>query len=118
MTSDPHTIARRVANADIGGVAEYGVCDAERRVTTTFSEFVSLFQGLCMSAVLLNDVEGSAPIYLRCKAKSSLAGTTTDRICIHGSQSDEDQRQKSVKGGHGTYVDASSEELVLNLKLS
>ena len=118
MTSDPHTIARRVANADIGGVGDHGVCDVERRATSTFSELTSVFHGLCTSAVLLNDVGGSTPIDLRCKAKSSLAGTTTDRICVHGSQGDEGQRQKSIKGGHGTYVDASSEELVLHLKLS
>ena len=118
MTSDPHTIARRAANADVSGVVDHGVCDVERRATSTFSELASPFHGLCTSAVLLNYVEGSTPIDLRCKAKSSLAGTTTDRICVHDSQGDEGQRQKSIKEDHGTYVNASSEELVLNLKLS
>ena len=102
MMSGPHTTCRRVTNADIGGVTDHGVCDAERRAISTFSELTSLLHSLCTSAVLLNDVEGSTLIDLRCKAKSSLAGTTTSRTCVHGSQGDEDQRQRRFRGDHGT----------------
>ena len=102
MMSDPHTTCRRVTNADVGGVADHGVCDAKRCATSTFSELASLLHSLCTSTVLLNDVEGSTLINLCFKAKSSLAGTTTSRTCIHGSQGDEDQRQKHLRGDHGT----------------
>jgi hypothetical protein len=105
MTSDPHTIGWRVANADVGGVGDPAVYDAERLWRATLSELTSLFHVLCTSAVLLNDVEGSMGIEFRRKAKGSLAGTTTDRICVHGSQGDEDQRQKSVREDHGASVD-------------
>jgi len=115
MTSGPHTIGWRAANSDLGSIGDPGVCDTQRRAT--FSELTSLFHGLCANLVLLNNAEGSALIDPRRKAKSSLASATIERTCVHGSQSDKDQRQEGFRGEHGSSADGS-EGLVLALKLS